>query len=531
MSQMPEDGSSPYGDLPYAMAGIRRKTSPYDRQRQYAYSLMQGGMDTSPVVHPMQGVSRLAQALVGGLMMNRADSQEAEATKAQQEAFGKAAQIADPNERLAAFAKLDPEMGMRYGAQMAMQEAAAKRKTEENKAAADVFLAGFGGAPGGQGGGGAADAIAGIESGGRYDAVGPETGKGRALGKFQVMSFNVGPWTKEVLGQEMTPEQFLASPQAQDAVFQSKFGQYVQKYGPGGAARAWFAGEGGMNNPAARDVLGTSVADYERKFLAAGGGQGGGLPVPQPPGAAPRPTEIPRPEPDPQLVQQVYSAMRLGKMTEPQAMAIINDDVNRRWQFAQQEAGADNRLRLQMDAEARREAAKQEAETRREANKPPTAEQSVSGGFADRMTVSNRLLQQGLENQGTNFNGRLLEGKVFGMGLPFANYAMPEDYRKYKQARDDFINAQLRRESGAAISDPEYERANQQYFPQPGDSAAVVAQKARNRALAVEGMIRNAGPNYKPSPLVGEQPQPGGMKDGVGTFDTPAGKVTIQRVQ
>jgi len=45
------------------MAGLRRKTSPYDRQRQLAYSMMQGGMDTSPIVSPWQGALRLAQAL------------------------------------------------------------------------------------------------------------------------------------------------------------------------------------------------------------------------------------------------------------------------------------------------------------------------------------------------------------------------------------------------------------------------------------------------------------------------------------
>jgi hypothetical protein len=118
-----------------------------------------------------------------------------------------------------------------------------------------------------------ASVIGGMESGNRYDAVGPETGKGRALGRYQVMSFNVGPWTKEVLGQEMTPEQFLANPQAQDAVFKAKFGQARQQYGSDEAAsRWWFAGPGGMNNPNARDVLGTSVADYSRKFNAGMGG-------------------------------------------------------------------------------------------------------------------------------------------------------------------------------------------------------------------------------------------------------------------
>lgn len=132
-----------------------------------------------------------------------------------------------------------------------------------------------------------ADVIGGMESGGRYDAVGPVANNQgqRAYGKYQVMDFNVGPWTQEVLGQAMTPQEFLANPQAQDAVFKAKFGQYVQKHGsPEAASRAWFAGEGGMNNPNARDVLGTSVADYSRKFNRGMGGpqvaQAGGA-VPQ----------------------------------------------------------------------------------------------------------------------------------------------------------------------------------------------------------------------------------------------------------
>jgi hypothetical protein len=128
--------------------------------------------------------------------------------------------------------------------------------------------------------------IGGMESSNRYDAVGPDTGGGKkALGKYQVMDFNVGPWTQEALGRALTPEQFLASPQAQEAVADFKLGQYIKQFGsPEAAARAWFAGAGGMNNAGAKDVLGTSVQGYGQKFAQAfGPGATGGA---QPPGIA-----------------------------------------------------------------------------------------------------------------------------------------------------------------------------------------------------------------------------------------------------
>jgi hypothetical protein len=119
-----------------------------------------------------------------------------------------------------------------------------------------------------------AGAISAVESGGNYHAVGPNTGSmGRALGKYQVMSENVAPWSKEVLGREVSPSEFLGNPKIQDAIFNGKFGQYVDKYGPDGAARAWFAGEKGMHNPNAKDAFGTTVSEYSRRFNKALGPQ------------------------------------------------------------------------------------------------------------------------------------------------------------------------------------------------------------------------------------------------------------------
>lgn len=122
-----------------------------------------------------------------------------------------------------------------------------------------------------QGGGAYGNAIAGIESrgSGNYAAVGPATSTGdRAYGRYQVMGVNIPQWTQAILGHAMTPQQFISDPQAQDAVFNAKYGEYVQKYGPEGAARAWFGGPGNVNNPNAKDVNGMTVGQYGQKFIS-----------------------------------------------------------------------------------------------------------------------------------------------------------------------------------------------------------------------------------------------------------------------
>jgi len=67
------------------------------------------------------------------------------------------------------------------------------------------------------------------------------------------------------------------------------------------------------------------------------------------------------------------------------------------------------------------------------------------------------------------------------------------------QAEENFINAILRRESGAAISDAEYERAASQYFPQAGDTQEVLNQKRQNREAVLQNLVSSAGRAYQTS--------------------------------
>lgn len=113
-----------------------------------------------------------------------------------------------------------------------------------------------------------ASAVKSIESGGNYSALGPVTASGdRAYGAYQVMGSNIPSWTKSTLGTAMTPDQFVANPKAQDAVFNKYFGASVSKYGnPQDAASVWFSGRPMASAGNASDGLGTTSSAYVDKF-------------------------------------------------------------------------------------------------------------------------------------------------------------------------------------------------------------------------------------------------------------------------
>jgi hypothetical protein len=81
------------------------------------------------------------------------------------------------------------------------------------------------------------------------------------------MGRNIPQWTKEVLGRSMTPQEFMADPKAQDAVFDKKFGDYVLKHGEAGAANMWFTGH--PESIGRKDALGTTDNSYEARYLKA----------------------------------------------------------------------------------------------------------------------------------------------------------------------------------------------------------------------------------------------------------------------
>lgn len=113
-----------------------------------------------------------------------------------------------------------------------------------------------------------------------------------------------------------------------------------------------------------------------------------------------------------------------------------------------------------------------------------------AGGFALRASEADKIVSDPkISAAGASF-GENLQNDVPIIG----NYLTSGNFQQYDQAQRDFVNAVLRRESGAAISESEFQNARKQYFPQPGDGKEVLDQKARNRQLAVQSLHQSADP-------------------------------------
>jgi hypothetical protein len=122
-----------------------------------------------------------------------------------------------------------------------------------------------------------------------------------------------------------------------------------------------------------------------------------------------------------------------------------------------------------------------------------TMEQGRVAGYADRVKETLPTITDTSEAAMNRWQ------MMLGKAPLLANSLISPEFQVHQQAERNFINAVLRRESGATIQPDEFTSARLQYIPQPGDQPPVLAQKARNRETVLAGMIREAGPGYKPA--------------------------------
>lgn len=108
-------------------------------------------------------------------------------------------------------------------------------------------------------------AIASQESGGNYGAVNASTG---ALGKYQILPSNVGPWSDKYLGRRISPNEFLHTPALQEQLARAVLSDYFNKYGARGAASAWYSGNPDLHMSTKSQNGYPSIKDYVDSIMA-----------------------------------------------------------------------------------------------------------------------------------------------------------------------------------------------------------------------------------------------------------------------
>ncbi len=166
---------------------------------------------------------------------------------------------------------------------------------------------------------------------------------------------------------------------------------------------------------------------------------------------------------------------------------------------------------------ARKESAADRAERKLLAGKPTEGERNAAG-FVQRMEASEQMIDK-LENKIAT--QQMESGKVkmgdakkvsepyataftdFMGGIPFVGqYArtksMTPEQQQYRQAQENWVRANLRKESGAAIGVDEMDKEIATYFPIPGNDATTIQQKKVARQVTMDSMRQAAGISYRP---------------------------------
>lgn len=506
---MPAQNVAPAGPAPLVHTagggfGLQGQNGPspeaIQRDRQMAAALMKGGTDYSPVQSWTQGAARLAQALTGSMYNDRAAKAEKDQDTARREML------------LRAFG-----MG-------GSTPAAAPGQADGSASTANSLDA-------------AKRAIAKVESGGSggYSAIGPATKSGdRAYGKYQVLGANIPQWTQEALGQRMTPQQFLANPQAQEKVFEHRFGGYLQRYGNmQDAASMWFSGKPFAGNNRSDGY--NSVPQYVGKVLAAAG-QGGGTPQQQPAqapaaGGGLNPLIIAAlTSNDPKFQQQAMAIAqfqaqqnRTNYQTLPDGTILALDPSGRRPPTPVYQAPTKPQWGVIGENDGQKQygfidpaRGSVQPYGGSQGGQPPqlpklTEAQGKDVGFYQRAVKANSELTPDAEKALQGWKDAALQNAPFVGGNELLRAKQSPEYQTAYNSARNFLATVLRKDTGAAITAQEWAEYTPLFIPTYGDSQAVLDQKRENRKVATQAIkdgLGNVGPILERVMAARQQAQP-----------------------
>ncbi len=552
------------------LMGQRQEENPFQRQRKYGQQLITAGSSTAPLGSGSwaEGLARALQAGIGGLTAGYADSQEHEQNQNNTGIYAQAAAEKDPQKVAALLKGLkggDPQQTALFGQiiQNNINEGL-KQQGAEGRLGSGGYLPQGGTGGNMPSGGGLGITITpngpnpnnvGNISDGRGGFTQPSSPQQGAsdvasLLRSYPVQYNGGqPMTLNQIAMRYNPPDDGRNPQLK--------GNNPQQWALNVARASGIDPNQPLDfdNPAVLTAVVRGInpaekapGDRQPAAVLGAGVQQAMDPSAFPPQAAPGvPGTVARPPmaqgdatPPAPAAPQLQTQSPLGQSLRAQAQTLI---ANKRFAEAEpllkQAMEADGKFQEALvqkqnetavaGAEHDRQFGMTSAEhDRQQSTATPNNEQSLSAGFADRMARSHQIATQ-FSPALMQFGSRMKDQLPFGIG----NYGQSPEYQQAKQARDDFINAQLRRESGAAIAPTEYANADKQYFPQPGDAPEVIKQKEANRALAIQGMVRNAGPTYaQPSAPPTSAPAPaatGGVSEGATATNPQTGQKIIFR--
>lgn len=192
------------------------------------------------------------------------------------------------------------------------------------------------------------------------------------------------------------------------------------------------------------------------------------------------------------LANQYQNSYNRGLITEEQAN-----------QALQGLGRMDESYQARMDARLDRQL------TREAAGKPTEGEKNAAG-FAQRMEFSEGKLKE--------IEGKVAQAQIEGKkaGTPYATTetelvgSIPfigewargkkqtTQQQLYRQAQENWVRANLRKESGAVIGSDEMNKEIATYFPMPTDKPETIAQKEQARKVTMDAMKMAAGKAYEP---------------------------------
>jgi hypothetical protein len=117
-----------------------------------------------------------------------------------------------------------------------------------------------------------------------------------------------------------------------------------------------------------------------------------------------------------------------------------------------------------------------------------------ASGFYQRMIAANEEMSRITKSGYDPTNRR----DFYTAGGEFLNPLASNEGQQYRQSQENWVRANLRKESGAAIGVAEMDQERKNYFPIPGDGPDVIAQKARNRQVTERAMRQAAGGGLAP---------------------------------